>query len=92
MHLKKSCHPLKPHRKAGTKKRTVAHAKILTGSVRKSQLEAREDVTSKTYLKSTPEAYQVRRKKPKRKRSTVNSCTFRRTKSVKQLGNAASDE
>ena len=43
----------KPHRKAGTKYRRVAHGKILTGSVHKSQLEAGEEaVTSKTYLKN----------------------------------------
>ena len=65
----------KPHRKAGSKKRKVTHAKPLTGFVHKSQLEAREAVTSKTNAKSVPEAYQARTKKPKRKRSPTNSCT-----------------
>ena len=46
----------KPHRKAGTKKRKIADAKILTGSFHKSQLEGREAVTPKTDLKSVPEA------------------------------------
>ena len=46
----------KPHMKAGTKKRKVADAKILTRSLHKSQLEAREAVTSKTDLKSVAEA------------------------------------
>ena len=65
----------KPHRKAATKNRKVAHAKILTGSLHKLQLEAREAFTSKTDLKSVPEACQARTKKPKRKRSPTNSCT-----------------
>ena len=66
----------KAHRKAGTKKRKVALAKILTGPRHKSQLEAREAVTynSTPDLKSGPEAYQARTKKPKHKRSPTNSC------------------
>ena len=43
----------KPHRKAETKKRKVTHAKFLTGSLHKSQLEAREAVKFKTDLKGT---------------------------------------
>ena len=65
----------KPHRKAGSKKRKVAHDKILTGSFHQTQLEVGEAVTSKTDLKSVPEAYEASAKKPKRKRSPTNSCT-----------------
>ena len=82
----------KPQRKAGTKKRQVAHATIFTGSVHKTQLEAREAVTSKTDLNSVPEAYHSITKNPKRKRSPTNSCTEPQgTKTVNQLGNTASD-
>ena len=54
----------KPHRKAGTKKKKVAHAEIVPGSLHKSPLEAHEAVTSKTDLELVPEVYQVRTKKP----------------------------
>jgi len=69
----------KPHRKVGIKNKKVAHAKIVTGPLHNSQLEAREAVTSKTDLKSIPEAYQVRTKEPKRKRSLTHSCTVVQT-------------
>ena len=67
--------PPKTQRKVGTKKRMVAHAEILTGFLRNSQLEASEAVTCKTDPKSVPEAYLARTKKPKRKRLPTNSCT-----------------
>ena len=53
------------------------------------QLEAREAITSKTDLKSVPEAYQARRtKKSKTKRSPTNTCTEPQgIKTVKQLEN-----
>ena len=74
-------------------KKKVARAKILTRFLHKSQLEARETVTSKIDLKLVPEAYQARTKKPKRKRSPIDSCTESQgTKTVKQIGNTASDE
>ena len=83
----------KAHGKAGTKKRKVAQAEILTGSLHKSQLKAREAFTSKTDLKSVQEAYQARTKKPKCKRSPTNSCIeLNGTKIVKHLGNTASDD
>ena len=71
----------------------MAHAKILTGSIHKSQLEAHETVTSKTKYTLVPEAYQARAKKPKRKPSSTNTCTERHgTKTVKQVGNTTSDD
>jgi len=47
----------KAHRKAGTKKKNVPHAKLLTGSSCIPQLEAREAVT---YKKSLMKAYQAK--------------------------------
>ena len=62
----------------------MPHAKTLTG-LHNSQLEAHEAVTSKTDLKWVPESYQARIKKPKRKQNQG-------TKTLKQLGNTASDD
>ena len=83
----------KIYSKVGTKTRKMAHGKILTGSLHDSQLEAREAVIAKKNVKSVPEAYQARTKKPNRKKSSTNSCTEPQgTRTVKQSGNTASGD
>ena len=57
----------KPNRRVGTRKRMVAHAKILTGPLHKSQLEARNAVISKTDIKSIPETDEPERRNPNAK-------------------------
>ena len=60
--------------------------------LKSSQLEASEAVTSKTNYQSISEGCKARRKNPKSKRSSTNSCTEPQgTKTVDQLGNTASD-
>ena len=63
-----------PNPTGQTENKKEAHAKIVTGPLHKSELEAREAVHSKTDLKSVPDAFQANTKEPKRKPSPTHSC------------------
>ena len=79
----------KAHRKTGTKKRNVTHAKLLTGPLVYHNLKHVKPLhPRRQYQKLT----KLTRKKSERKRSSTNSCTQTQgTKTAKQSGNNASD-